>query len=260
MATMAANGSSSGSPDDKTNTTTERLPMPSRNPLPLSASQEAQVRDIFYDRVRRQCADEIKGKGSLVFLGCSVYSASLPASAYTPLASSLLSCPVLSCPVISCPQPPPPPSPPISTTNGRASLTIGTTLSAPPDTAFAECALGRTFSVPFACRQTHRAMNGCMKAHATPQEQDAAREDWFAQRSERARQRAEKLRRKEEQARFMREWWGLEESEREAARRRADEEKMRRGERVGGWRSGGGGGSKGGGPGSALAEGEGGRR
>lgn len=67
MATMAANGSSSGSPDDKTNTTTERLPMPSRNPLPLSASQEAQVRDIFYDRVRRQCADEIKGTKSLSF-------------------------------------------------------------------------------------------------------------------------------------------------------------------------------------------------
>lgn len=35
--------------------------MPSRNPLPLSASQEAQVRDIFYDRVRQQCAEEIKG-------------------------------------------------------------------------------------------------------------------------------------------------------------------------------------------------------
>ncbi len=39
----------------------ERLGVPSRNPLPLSASQEAQVRDIFYARVRKQCADEIKG-------------------------------------------------------------------------------------------------------------------------------------------------------------------------------------------------------
>ena len=38
-----------------------RLPMPSRNPLPLSASQEAQVRDIFYARVRSQCGPEIKG-------------------------------------------------------------------------------------------------------------------------------------------------------------------------------------------------------
>lgn len=103
--------------------------------------------------------------------------------------------------------------------------------------AFAECALGRTFSVPFACRQQHRVMNGCMKAHATPQEEDAAREEWFAQRQERARQRAEKARRKEEQARFMREWWGIEEGERDVARRRAEEEKMRRGERVGGWRS-----------------------
>lgn len=39
----------------------ERLGVPSRNPLPLSASQEAQVRDLFYARVRQQCADEIKG-------------------------------------------------------------------------------------------------------------------------------------------------------------------------------------------------------
>lgn len=54
MATMATGeGSSSDS--------AERLPIPSRNPLPLSASQEAQVRDIFYDRVRQQCAEEIKG-------------------------------------------------------------------------------------------------------------------------------------------------------------------------------------------------------
>lgn len=40
----------------------ERLPMPSRNPIPLSASQEAQVRDLFYARVRQKCAAEIKGE------------------------------------------------------------------------------------------------------------------------------------------------------------------------------------------------------
>lgn len=63
MATMAATDSSSaGAGAEKT--ATERLPMPSRNPLPLSASQEAQVRDIFYDRVRQQCAAEIKGMAS----------------------------------------------------------------------------------------------------------------------------------------------------------------------------------------------------
>ena len=47
----------------------ERLPIPSRNPLPLSASQEAQVRDIFYARVRSHCADEIKGVYILLFRG-----------------------------------------------------------------------------------------------------------------------------------------------------------------------------------------------
>lgn len=38
----------------------ENLPVPSRNPLPLSASQEAQVREIFNGRVRGYCSDEIK--------------------------------------------------------------------------------------------------------------------------------------------------------------------------------------------------------
>lgn len=35
-------------------------PLPSRNPLPLSSAQESQVRDLYYKRVRNQCADEIR--------------------------------------------------------------------------------------------------------------------------------------------------------------------------------------------------------
>ncbi|KKY30267.1 hypothetical protein UCDDA912_g09798 [Diaporthe ampelina] len=141
--------------------------------------------------------------------------------------------------------------------NGRRIITIGRRLGLNVDRAtadalaqptapiritrgatFAACALGRTFSVPFACREPHRVMNACMKAHATPQEEDAAREDWFARRQERARERQEKERRKAEQQRFMREWWGLEESEREEQLRRAAEEKLTRAERVGGFASG----------------------
>lgn len=60
MATMAAESSPSSAGSDSTST--ERLPMPSRNPLPLSASQEAQVREIFYERVRGYCGPEIKGR------------------------------------------------------------------------------------------------------------------------------------------------------------------------------------------------------
>ncbi|KAI1079065.1 cytochrome c oxidase biogenesis protein Cmc1 like-domain-containing protein [Whalleya microplaca] len=72
MAAMAAqppspledSSSSSGSGGsrrrDGEDGTEERLPMPSRNPLPLSASQEAQVREVFNARVRKLCADEIK--------------------------------------------------------------------------------------------------------------------------------------------------------------------------------------------------------
>ena len=169
--------------------------MPSRNPLPLSASQEAQVREIFYERVRGYCGPEIKG----------IYRKQ--------------------------PWTNPPP-----TSSPRETRTVANCL--PLETAFAACALGRTFSVPFACREPHRVMNACMKAHATPQEEDAAREDWFARRQERARERQEKERRKAEQQRFMREWWGLEESEREEQLRRAAEEKLTRAERVGGFASG----------------------
>lgn len=39
----------------------ERRSLPSRNPLPLSAAQEGQVRDLYYKRVRAHCADEIRG-------------------------------------------------------------------------------------------------------------------------------------------------------------------------------------------------------
>lgn len=35
---------------------------PARQPLPLSATQEGQVREIYYKRVRTKCADEVRGK------------------------------------------------------------------------------------------------------------------------------------------------------------------------------------------------------
>ena len=35
---------------------------PSRNPLPLSASQESQVRELYHKRVRNKCADEVRGQ------------------------------------------------------------------------------------------------------------------------------------------------------------------------------------------------------
>jgi COX assembly protein 1 len=42
--------------------TTNRLKNNLSNPLPLSASQEAEVRKLYYARVRTRCADEIKGE------------------------------------------------------------------------------------------------------------------------------------------------------------------------------------------------------
>ncbi|OJJ87664.1 uncharacterized protein ASPGLDRAFT_32153 [Aspergillus glaucus CBS 516.65] len=106
-----------------------------RNPLPLSASQEAEVQDLFHKRVRSHCAAEIK--------------------------------------------------------------------------AFAECAVNRTVTATWICRQQRLTMNGCMLAHAKPEEEDRAREEWFATAEERRRVRNEEdervRRRREEVIRMMRE-------------------------------------------------------
>lgn len=63
MAAQGADGAAGAAErgSDREQQKEERIPLPSRNPIPLSASQEAQVRDVFFARVRRHCADEIKG-------------------------------------------------------------------------------------------------------------------------------------------------------------------------------------------------------
>lgn len=96
--------------------------------------------------------------------------------------------------------------------------------------AFAACALGRTFTVSFACRAEHRAMNGCMARHATTEEHDAAREEWFAMRLQRQREREKSKKVAHAQEEFMREWWGLPED----VRLSRQKEMEARGERVGG--------------------------
>jgi COX assembly mitochondrial protein 1 len=98
--------------------------------------------------------------------------------------------------------------------------------------AFAECALGRTFTAPFKCRAQNRAMNSCMIAHATQAEQDAAREEWFANRLKRQVEREKKEERRKEQEKFHREWWGLPLEDREGEK---GKDVMRRAERVGGF-------------------------
>ncbi|KAL8769180.1 MAG: hypothetical protein Q9209_004814 [Squamulea sp. 1 TL-2023] len=107
----------------------------SRNPIPLSSSQETQVRELYYKRVRGYCADEIRD--------------------------------------------------------------------------FASCALNRTFSATWVCRQQRLAMNNCMISHASQQEQDAAREEWFATRDERRKEREVKEAKRKEQEKFHRAWWGM---------------------------------------------------
>lgn len=71
------------------------------------------------------------------------------------------------------------------------------------------CAAGRTISVSWACRTERLAMNACMASYATQEEQDAAREDWFATMGTRLQQRRLKEKEKKEQEKFHREWWGL---------------------------------------------------
>ncbi len=99
-------------------------------------------------------------------------------------------------------------------------------------TAFADCARTRTFTIPFACRDLSHRMNSCMLAHSTPEEHDRAREQWFAQRQQRAKEREAKERRKIEQEAFHREWWGIPQRDPEEIKKEL--EKLERAERVGG--------------------------
>jgi COX assembly protein 1 len=99
--------------------------------------------------------------------------------------------------------------------------------------AFAACALGRTFTVSYACRAENRVMNNCMMVHATQDERDAAREEWFAMRLERQRAREEHQKVARAQEDFMKEWWGLPEDVR-LSRQKEMQERVRQAERVGG--------------------------
>ncbi|GAM87419.1 hypothetical protein ANO11243_054430 [Dothideomycetidae sp. 11243] len=126
--------------------------VPSRSPLPLSASQEAQVREIYHRNVRNKCADEVR------------------------------------------------------------------------ETDFAACATNRTLTAPFVCRAQRRAMNTCMLQFATQDEQDRAREEWFATRDLRRRERELKEEKRKEQEKFHREWWGLDDQGRRVfEKKKADE-------------------------------------
>ena len=74
---------------------------------------------------------------------------------------------------------------------------------------FAACAHGRTFSATWACRSQRIAMNSCMMSYATQDEEDAARNEWFANREKRIQERKAKESRRQEQEKFHKEWWGL---------------------------------------------------
>ncbi|KJX99129.1 hypothetical protein TI39_contig372g00013 [Zymoseptoria brevis] len=57
--TQASQSSTTLSPPGA-NATTLAQPNPKRSPLPLSASQESQVRELYFKRVRMKCADEVR--------------------------------------------------------------------------------------------------------------------------------------------------------------------------------------------------------
>ncbi|KAI9038672.1 uncharacterized protein KD926_010512 [Aspergillus affinis] len=152
-----------------------------RNPLPLSAAQESEVKQIYYKRVRALCAPEIKGSSTLPY-------------------------PAPSSPILSYPTP---------TTHQQYMSLKPITQQDPanpsylPYTAFAECAVNRTVTATWVCRTQRLAMNSCMVAHAKPEEEDRAREEWFSTHEERKRAKEDELaqveKRREVVIRMMRE-------------------------------------------------------
>ncbi|KAJ5450472.1 uncharacterized protein N7458_006921 [Penicillium daleae] len=60
--------------------------------------------------------------------------------------------------------------------------------------SFAECAVNRTVTATWVCRQQRLAMNACMVTHANNrEEEDRAREEWFSTHEERRRAKEEEL-------------------------------------------------------------------
>ncbi|KAK1075967.1 hypothetical protein LTR33_009359 [Friedmanniomyces endolithicus] len=114
-------------PPKEARTAARPSPLPSRNPLPLSSSQEAQVKELYHKRVRTKCADEV-----------------------------------------------------------RATIM---------------------------CRGQQKAMNTCMKQYATQDEQDSAREEWFATMDKRREEREQKEAKKKIDEVFWREWWAKDPNE-----------------------------------------------
>ncbi|RMZ67464.1 cytochrome c oxidase biogenesis [Pyrenophora seminiperda CCB06] len=84
---------------------------------------------------------------------------------------------------------------------------------------FAQCALGRTFTMIYACRAPRLAMNACMLQYQNQDELDKARQEWFALAGERRRAREEHQRKLEEAREKHKEWWNLDENGRTVGKR-----------------------------------------
>lgn len=96
--------------------------------------------------------------------------------------------------------------------------------------AFAQCALGRTITMIYACRPTRLAMNACMLQYQNQAELDAARAEWFTLAEERKRQREEHAQKLEDARSKHKEWWNLDDEGRLVGKRaeEAGLERLRR--------------------------------
>ena len=56
-------------------------------------------------------------------------------------------------------------------------------------------------------------MNACMIQYATREEEDAARQEWWETRGNRAKEHEAKEMKRKEQEKFHNEWWGLADSD-----------------------------------------------
>lgn len=129
-------------------------PLPSQNPIPLSAAQESQVQQLYYRKVRHICQHEIRGMDGRDILLLSLLLLLLLSSIHTLSIIHVL---------------------------------IGSGCAVFFGTEFAACALNKTFSAAWKCRIQRNAMNDCLIENDTQEHRDRAREEWFAQRAEKRR-------------------------------------------------------------------------
>ncbi|KAF2663517.1 hypothetical protein BT63DRAFT_484248 [Microthyrium microscopicum] len=77
---------------------------------------------------------------------------------------------------------------------------------------FAACAKANVVSVNFTCSSEKLNMNHCLRLHATQEEEDRARAEWFSKLDHRRKEREKEAQDRIENEKKLKDWWGMDDN------------------------------------------------